>query len=539
MKRSGVAVRNTILVLFTCLFVACGNKTVMDAYVLKDGSIAGDASKGIKPVRNLIVWPIANTASGNKSKGVESKLYDVFVDKFYLQGVFDSVVIISPDRAADLLTRAGEELGLKRKPKDLDSGLVATKVGQLVGGEGIFFGTITDYDEDKTDKLTETLVSGTFMVIDAREKAYATLDSFTAMKYLWRTTVKQVSSETIIAGRDSLDNVGRKLVDEVVTSLVSNFSSTAQDERKALDRRISDLRSKAEDLLDKEEFDKSIATYNDILKLDPANADAKARIEFINNKKKEAEERKKTEASKKDNETLRKDALALEKDGKVDEAIAKWTAILEKDKANKEAQEKVEKLRARVAEEKERNKQQEISKQLYQAQKSLEDKKYTEAMDAAKKVLDLDPKNEKAKAIVSEATAKLEESKAKTKEEKKPAVAPAESKPAVAPAESKPAVAPAESKPAVAPAESKPAVAPAASKPAAVTAPAIAPTADKKGVAGSPEVEEIRKRALGYFDKEEYQKSHDEWKKLLELAPGDAQGKEMLDTTEMLMKALQ
>ncbi len=506
---------------------ACGNKTVMDAYLLKEPQLAGDPGKGVKPVKNIIIWPLNNSATGGKAKGIETKITDLFVDKFYLENIFDSVVIVTPDRASDLLTRAGEELGLKRKPKDIDSGLVATKVGQLAGGEAIFLGTINDFDEDKTDKATESLVSGVFYLADAREKAYPALDSFTPVKYLWRTNIKQTSAETLFWPRASLDRTAREMVNSVVQNMVDDFSGSQQDERGAIERKLRDMKRTAEENTNKGEFDKSIAGWNEILKLDPGNAEAKARIEDNNARKKAAEEKKKADALKKEIDGIKKEAADLEKSGKIDEAVAKWQSVLDKDKADKEAAAKVEKLKARIAEERERARQQDISKQLYLAQKSFDDKKYQEAIDAAKKVLETDKENEKAKAIIKDATAKLDEMKAQ--EKKASEAKAAQEKPAEKPQEAAPAPQEVKEVPVKVPEEAAPA--PAEPEKAKIQAPAQG--------AKSPEIEGIRKSAMDYFDKEDYQKSHDEWVKLLQRDPNDAQAKEMLDTTQMLMKALQ
>jgi tetratricopeptide (TPR) repeat protein len=516
----------------------CGSKTVMDAYVLKDSYLAGDAAKGVRPVRNLVVWPLTNTASGTKAKGVEFKMTDILIDKFYLEGFFDAVVIITPDRATDLLSRAGEELGLKRKPKDVDSGIVASKVGQLAGGDAIFMGNLSDYDEDKVDKVTETIVGGTFWVVDAREKAYATLDSFTPPKLLWRTTIKQVSTETVVTNRSGMDNTARKMVDQVVGRLVDDLGGGQKSERSGQEKKIADLKSKASDLAAKEEYDKAVAVWNDILKIDPANNEAKPRIEELNNRKKASEDKKKSDALKKEIDALKVEAAQLEKDGKIDAAIEKWTAVLGKDKENKEAQGKIEKLKARAAEDKERAKQQDVSKLLYQAQKSFEEKKFSEAADNAKKALELDSKNEKAKSILADANAKVEELKASEKKtpEAKPAEKAKEQKkeePAPAPAKKEEVKkeAPAPAPPAKKEESVKESPAPPAKEPAV--------SSGKKEGPKSAEVEDIRKKAMAAFDKEDYKSSREEWKKILAIDPNDAQAKEMLDTTEMLMKALQ
>ena len=506
-----------------------GGKTLMNAYVLKDANLGGDAARGIRPVKSIMVWPLLNNAPSAKAKGVEIKLTDIFIDQFYLRGQFDTIGIITGARAKELLARAGEELGLKRKPKEIDGGLVATKIGELEGGDAFFIGILNDYDEEKVDKVVFTHTGGTFFLIDAREEAYPNLDSFTPVKFLWRTNVKQTSKETLITGRKDLDSTVRKMAGAIVERLVSDLSGAQGAERARLNQEISSLKGEAASHLKNEEFDKATAAWNEILRLDPGNDTATDRIEEIQKRKLEAEERKKAEALKEEIEGLKKEAKDLEKAGDLDGAIAKWEEVLAKDESEKEAIKRVEKLKSRRAEEAERAMQKEISKELYNAQKNLGEEKYQAAIDAANKVLEMDPENEKAKAVISDANLMLEELKAKEAEgaasavEEKAEPAPVEEKIEAAP---EPAPAP-EPTPVV---EEKPKEAPPAKKPAAV---------EESAAGESPESAEIRQKAMEYFDREEYEKSRDEWKRLLELMPDDEQAREMLDTVEMLIQALQ
>lgn len=506
-----VAVSAVLLVM-----AGCGSKSVMDAYVLKDGYLAGDSTKGIKPIRNIIIWPIVNNSSGAKAKGIETKMTDLFVDKFYLEGDFDSVIIIDPDRAKELLVRAQEELGLKRRPNDVNTGLMAAKVGELVGGEALFYGIITDYDEEKMDKMTDSIAGGNFYLIDARENAYPELDSFTPVKYIWRNNIKQISSDTIVAGRMSIDANGRKMVDIVTTRLISDITAGQKEEMKEVDRKVNALKQKANENIRNEEFDKAIAVWNEILKIDPGNKEGKARIDDINRQKKEAQEREKAAALKKEIDALKKEAKDFEKAAELEKAITKWEAVLEKDKVNAEAPKAIEKLKSRIAEEKERAKQQEISKLLYMAQKKFDEGDFKASIESAKQVIELEADNEKAKAIISDSEAKIEAAKVEEEKSEDVEVKPQE--------ESKgeqvaPAPLPVEPK-----IEEK-----------AAETPAVKEVKPKEGAGASA----IRAKAMDYFDNEEYDKSLEEWKKLLEIAPDDPQALEMIDTTEMLIKALQ
>ncbi len=522
-RRMAIFVRLAAATVAAAMVVGCSYKAVLDSYVLNDAYLAGDNIKGIKPIRSIVVWPITVSASGSKAKGIESKVNDIIIDKFNLKSVvmkddfglnregdFQQIIIVSSDRASELLTRAAEELGLKRKPKEIDGGLIASKVGQLSGGEAIFMGNVTDYDEDKADKYIESLVTGSFYLIDAREKSYTVLDSFTPLKYLWRATTKMAVTETLANPRWTLDATMRKLIKAVVSRVIREVVNNQEVEGAANRGKVAAQVDKAESLADKGEYDKSLAAWTEVQKMDPAYPGLKAKMDEVTKAKAAAEEKKKKEAALAELESIRKEAIALEKDGKLEQAVGKWQALLAKNKEDKEAAEKIEKLKARMAKEKEQQRSQEIDKNLSQAKKAYDEGKYQDAIAAAQKVLEVDKENSKAKGIIADATKKLDELKAKEekklekKEEKKE-----EKKPA-APESRK---------------EEK--------------APAVKTEEKKASNGGGSQVEEIRKKALGYFDKEDYAKSREEWKKLLEIVPDDPQAKEMMDTTEMLMKALQ
>ena len=57
--------------------------------------------------------------------------------------------------------------------------------------------------------------------------------------------------------------------------------------------------------------------------------------------------------------------------------------------------------------------------------------------------------------------------------------------------------------------------------------------------AGDVDVEGLRNEAMEFFNSEEYEKAEVAWKKLLEIDPEDKQAQEMLETTQMLIEALQ
>ncbi len=182
-------------------------EALINSYLLDDASVGGDPASSLKPVKGILVWPLENIATGSKSKGIETRLSGVLADTMTIHGGFELVVMLEEDQAKDLMARAGEELGLKKKPKAPgDGALIATKLGQLTGTEVILTGRIEDYDEDKVDKATLTVVSASFNVLDAREKAYATLDSFSPAKRIWRTNVKRVSKEGPFNSRERLDD---------------------------------------------------------------------------------------------------------------------------------------------------------------------------------------------------------------------------------------------------------------------------------------------------------------------------------------------
>jgi len=136
---------------------------------------------------------LENIAPGSKAKGVETRFTGLLVDTLNLRSGFDRVVILEEDQAKDLMTRAGEELGSRRSEGPRRRRPHRHQARPALGHECILIGRLEDYDEDKVDKSTVSVVSASFNLLDAREKAYTTIDSFTAVKRVWRINIKQTS----------------------------------------------------------------------------------------------------------------------------------------------------------------------------------------------------------------------------------------------------------------------------------------------------------------------------------------------------------
>ena len=278
----------------------CAGTTVINSYLLDDASVGGDPARTLKPVKGVLVWPLENIATGTKSKGVETRFSGIFADTVTLHGSFERVVVLEEDQAKDLMARAGEELGLKKKPKAPgDGALIATKLGQLTGTEVILTGRIEDYDEDKVDKATITVVQASFNVLDAREKAYATLDSFSPVKRIWRTNAKRVSKEGPFNSRESIDEAFRTMLQDVVERMSVNLGYGANVSDKALKTKAAELNDAAEKSFDAGDYDKAIAGWNEVLKIQPNNKKAKKRIEAAEKAKLEAAEKAKAAALRK------------------------------------------------------------------------------------------------------------------------------------------------------------------------------------------------------------------------------------------------
>ena len=325
------------------------SKIQLNAYLLEDAQVGGDPGKSLKPIKNVLVWPLENISPGSKAKGIETRFTGVLIDTLTLRSGFERVVILEEDQAKDLMTRAGEELGLKKKPKaPLDGALIATKLGQLSGTECIFLGRIEDYDEDKVDKATITVTSASFNLIDAREKAYPTIDSFTPVKRVWRTHIKRTSNETPFAARKGIDDTFRLMLNDVVDRLTVDLGQGVAASGKAIAKRVAELSAAANKSLDAGEFDKATAAWNEVLKLQPENKRAKAGIEEVEKAKREAQEREKAAALKKQIEETKAKALEAEKAEDLEGALAEWKKILELDPKHKQAADEVADLEKKL-----------------------------------------------------------------------------------------------------------------------------------------------------------------------------------------------
>ena len=220
----------------------CSKQTRINSYVLPGGVLGGEAAKNIAAVENIVVWPLVNNAAGGKAKGVEVALTDYLVDTMYLDNSFKSDFIVGQDEAKDLMARTGEELGLKKKPKEPTEGaLIMTKIGQLTGTEAILIGRIDVFDEPKVDKATYSMVSVSFFLYDAREQAYAALDSFTPIRTLWRTNAFRTAKETPFQGRASLYDTSRALVGKLVARLERDMATGTATMRKRQTEKIKSI----------------------------------------------------------------------------------------------------------------------------------------------------------------------------------------------------------------------------------------------------------------------------------------------------------
>jgi hypothetical protein len=565
-----LAVITSVMALFA--FAGCGGKSTIYSYLLDEANVGGDPGKSIKPIKGVLVWPLENIAVGSKSKGVETIYSGILIDTLNLRSGFDRVVILEEDQAKDLMTRAGEELGLKKKPKaPIDGALISTKLGQLTNTEAILLSRLEVYDEDKVDKATMTVVSASFNLLDGREKAYPILDSFTPVKRIWRTNIKRISEETPLASRESIDEAGRAMLRDAVDQMTKDLGQGTEVSNKAIAKRVSELSAAAEKSLDAGEYDKSIAGWNEALKLQPDNPRLKQNLESAEKAKREAQEREKAAALQKQIEETTARAEEEEKAGELDKALADWKKVLELDKKNKAAAASIEPLEKRIAERKKKEAEEAEKKAKEEAERKAKEEaeKKAAAEKKAKEDAEKKAKEEAEKKAAAEKKAQEEaEKKAKEAAEAKPpaGAAPAETvpqageaKPAPPAAEAPKAPAPAEpatpavekkaeeAKPAPPAAEAPKAPMPAAAEAPKAPAPAepAKPAVEKKAEEAKPappaadgELEGLRNQAMAAFNKEDYTASRDLWKKILEKAPNDKQAKEMLETTEMLLNAL-
>jgi hypothetical protein len=227
-KQNKKSITLPALLILVLLLTGCvSGRTISDSYSQSDGMLSGDTSKEIPPVKNIVIWPLENTDVDAESKFIRDRITKLFAYKFYMIGEFAAVVTVSDKRSRDLLTRAGEELGLKRKPRGLHSGMVVAKVGQLTGGDAFFAGVANIYEEDSGDKTFTTMAEGLFTLIDARANAYDDIDSCTPRKLLWQANIKQIYPGTRVSDRRELDNIVEKMVDKVVETFIFDLT-TAQ-----------------------------------------------------------------------------------------------------------------------------------------------------------------------------------------------------------------------------------------------------------------------------------------------------------------------
>ncbi|HEY5998937.1 MAG TPA: hypothetical protein VI078_06480, partial [bacterium] len=439
---AGVALVAALLPLVAC----SPGKVQMNAYLLDDANVGGDPSKGLKPIKSVLVWPLENIAPGGKAKGVETPFTSQLVDILNLRSGFEKVVIVEEDQAKDLMTRAGEELGLKKKPKaPVDGALIATKLGQLSGTECILIGRLENYDEDKVDKSTITVVSASFNLLDAREKAYPTIDSFTPVKRVWRINVKQTSQETPFAGRKGIDDTARLMFQQVVDRLSLDLGQGAAASGKALAKRVDELNGAAERSLDAGEFDKATASWNEVLKIQPDNRRAKKGLEEVEKAKREAQEREKAAALKKQIDEIRAKAQEAEKGGDLEAALAEWKKIVDLDKKNEQAADKVASLDKKIADRK--KKEAEEAERKAAAEKKAKEEADRKAKEEAEKKA-----KEDAERKAREEAVKAEEAAKKAAEQPAPAAAPPAAAPAVEEAPAAAAPAPAAEQPKAEPA---------------------------------------------------------------------------------------
>ena len=271
------------VILATSIIGCTARQTKINSFVLPGAVVGGDPARDIAPIDNILVWPLINVAVGSKAKGVEMILTDYLIDTLYLNNTFKSVYIVYEAEAKNLLARAGEELGLKKKPKDpVQDALIATKLGQLTGANAILIGRLDDYDEVKVDKNTFTGVGISFFLTDIREQSYPTLDSFTPSKALWRANSIRWAKETAFQSRQSLHETSRFLIRQLVKQLEKDLGKGSATLKKAQKKKIKELKKQASKQRKAGEYDAAVATWNSILKMDPNDPDVAkgiARIE--------------------------------------------------------------------------------------------------------------------------------------------------------------------------------------------------------------------------------------------------------------------
>ena len=64
------------LIVSAVFLSGCAGNTKVNSYLLPGGAVGGDASRDLRAVKSIVVWPLENAASGSKAKGVEVKFTD-------------------------------------------------------------------------------------------------------------------------------------------------------------------------------------------------------------------------------------------------------------------------------------------------------------------------------------------------------------------------------------------------------------------------------------------------------------------------------
>ena len=124
---------------------------------------------------------------------------------------------------------------------------------------------------------------------------------------------------------------------EVVERMTVDLGYGANVSGKALKIKASELNAAAEKSFDAGDYDKAIAGWNEVLKIQPDNKKPKKRIEAAEKAKVEAQEKAKAAALRKQTDEIRGKAEAAAEAGNLEGAIAEWKKILDLDKGNKEA----------------------------------------------------------------------------------------------------------------------------------------------------------------------------------------------------------
>ena len=180
--------------------------------------------------------------------------------------------------------------------------------------------------------------------LDAREKAYATLDSFTPAKRVWRTNIKRVSNEGPFNSRESIDTAYRRLLENITDRMTADLEAGGDFSMRTLQQKVDELSKAAEKNQASGEYDKAIGGWNEVLKLQPDSKKAKKGIENAEKAKLAAQEKAKGAELKKQIAETKSTAEAAAESGNLEGAVAEWKKILDLDKGNKEAAKNIESL---------------------------------------------------------------------------------------------------------------------------------------------------------------------------------------------------